>query len=267
VGHPLHQRRSPSETRGASLAYLDPRTRSVAHDFTDTGMHSVLSLPMQAASLPVEPTHAEDSMPTRSRRPMSSRQQPMKFSDTAEDYAPSALRATPGWPRLFPRDVTERWRRQMGRFTNQPRGALVYPSPNGHFDPLSIAAVLDCILRLELGTYITGNNLAHELNRSYPQITWDPVTTGKILSDIAGFAAELKLPHEKYEQPFYVRKLGGGRHYLVHDDPHGWQWLGLVRDFMGREAERYIREGKYDRPIDVWTPVLAFKYGQRVGED
>lgn len=193
-----------------------------------------------------------------------SRYKPLAFSEYAEDYAPAALQMTPEFPRIFPKATTERWRRQMGRFTNQPRGPLQYASPNGHFDPLSIAAAIDCILRLEIGPYINAGNLAYELNRSYEQILWDPVTVGRILSDISGFAQELKMPSPQHERPLYTRKHGGIRNYVIHNDPNGWQWLGLVREFMGRAAERYVRENIRTRNVDLWTPVLGFKYGQRV---
>ena len=76
-----------------------------------------------------------------------SRYKPLALSEYAEDYAPAGLQMAPDFPRLFPRQATERWRRQMGRFTNQPRGGLQYPTTNGHFDPLSIASLMDLILR------------------------------------------------------------------------------------------------------------------------
>lgn len=204
-------------------------------------------------------------VPNRPKRPLNhSRYAPLEFHNNSDDYAPDALIGAPGWPKLFPRAATERWRRQMGRFTNQPRGALVYPSHNGHFDPLSIAAVVDCILRLEIGPYINAGNLAYELTRHYDQIVWDPVTVGRILSDLVSFAHELKMPSEQHEYPVYLRKHGGIRNYIIHNDPNGWQWLGLVRDYMGNKATEFVRENNRERSVDLWNPVFDFKYGQRV---
>lgn len=193
-----------------------------------------------------------------------SRYSPLQFTQHGEQYAPDALRATPGFPALFPREATERWRRQMGRFTNQPKGPLAYRTPNGTYDPLTIAAVMDCLLRLELGPYINAGNLTFELSRTYDQINWDPITVGKILADLHSFAIELTMPSEHHERPIYVRKRGGVRNYLIHNDPHGWQWLGLVRDYMGQKAEEYTRDDVKTRSIELWAPVQTFKYGQRV---
>ena len=208
------------------------------------------------------------SQPKPSKRHLMShsRYQPLTFSKHAEDYAPEGLQLTPGFPQLFPRANVERWRRQMGRFTNQPKGALQYASQNGHFDPLSIAGVLDCILRLEVGPYINAGNLAYELNRNYDNVLWDAVSVGRILSDLASFAMELKMPSEDHQRPIYLRKHGGIRNYIVHNDPNGWQWLGLVRDHFGRTAEEYVRDNVRTRTLEVWTPIFKIKYGQKVGE-
>lgn len=205
-------------------------------------------------------------MARRIKQSSLSRYQPLQFSRHADEYAPTALAHTPGFPRLFPKPVTERWRRQMGRYTNQPKGPLAYPVPNGVNDPLSIACVLDLVLRLEVGPYMSGGNLAFELNRSYEQVIWDAVTVGKILSDVVSFADLLEMPSPHHQRPLYLRKHGGIRNYIVHDDPHGWQWIGLIREYMGRKAEEYIRERRQDRPDSVWEPVMGFKYGQKVGE-
>ena len=59
-----------------------------------------------------------------------------------------------------------------------------YRQPNGQFDPLTYLFVLDAVANIDPDIELRSKNLTEYLNRTRAQFIWDPVTVGKVLSDL-----------------------------------------------------------------------------------
>ena len=59
-----------------------------------------------------------------------------------------------------------------------------YRQPNGQFDPLTYLHVLDAVANIDPDIELRAKNLTEYLNRVRPQFVWDPVTVGKVVSDL-----------------------------------------------------------------------------------
>ena len=108
------------------------------------------------------------------------------------DYIPTSLAAIHRQTPIFSSLIMDRWRRQAGRFANQPKSAITYPVANGINDPLTWAMLVDALLRLDPDTYINSAPLTAMLEPEYPQIIWDPVTVGRVLSELHLYASALQ---------------------------------------------------------------------------
>jgi hypothetical protein len=59
-----------------------------------------------------------------------------------------------------------------------------YRTPNGVFDPLTYLFVLDSLANMDPQIELRAGVLAEWLNQARHQVLWDPITVGKVLSDI-----------------------------------------------------------------------------------
>lgn len=161
-------------------------------------------------------------------------------------YCPSALYQTGQHP--FPATKTAEWRAQAGwRQRQEARGRLAYPQTNGRNDPLTIMLVLDCLMRLETDSYITANPLTAMLWQEYPQMTWDAVTVGYILSKLAETTEDL--PEAGHMPPFAKVIYAGVAQYAIADDGLSRRWMGRARDLVADKAKEAIQLATERQPI------------------
>lgn len=125
--------------------------------------------------------------------------------------------------------------------------------PAGWCDPVSIALLLDGLLRLEHDTTIRARHLATILNQEYPQISWNATTVGRILSELAEAALALGLD----EPPLERQLTSGGHRFAVNVNSLNWRWLLNVRRAMGDYAEEVIRE---ERALVEFSPRRNFPF-------
>jgi hypothetical protein len=189
-----------------------------------------------------------------------------------DDYIPDVLRDVHRATPIFDNLMMERWRRQAGRYHNQPKGALAYPHVNGLDDPLTLAMLFDALLRLNPASYVVSAEFADALNEEYPQIRWDPITVGRCLSDIYSMGHELAStrPNKPFDSwnPFDRTQNGSIRYYIIAPDEVSRLWFGKVREYMGcaaMEQARHIRAEGKPLPLrdSLWVPVMDFKWGDR----
>jgi hypothetical protein len=162
--------------------------------------------------------------------------QPRLSYDGGKFYQPASLGDKP----VFNSWDTARWKTQAG--------SLSHPTPNSDTDPVTLALVLDCLLRMEHDTVLRATPLSGLLNEHYPQIKWDPVTVGKILSAIAeaarggpGFAGRPGIE--------MAIESNGRRAYGVNVSSDFWGWLGIARSKMGLRAQSVVNEERSLRQL------------------
>jgi hypothetical protein len=161
-------------------------------------------------------------MPRPRKFPTHSDSQPRLSAEAGRKYRPAKLAGTNPIDRKAARNLADRTAR------------LSHPTPAGWCDPVSIALVLDAILRLEHDTTIRAGHLNDILNAEYPQVAWNPNTVGRILSELAEAAAATGA-----ESPAIVRGLTrGGNRFAVNVDSLNWRWLYEVEKRMLDLAER-----------------------------
>ena len=177
-------------------------------------------------------------------------------------YWPASLHAQGHRNPLRPATM-DRWRREMA-VGKAPRAMLYSPAQCGYNDPVSIACVLDLILRSETDTYIEAGPFSERLQAMYGHlVTFDPYTVGKILSRLAQEQRDVARPPTA-DILLYVT-TGGARKYAVIEDFQGWLWLAQVRDYMGKRALARIedlRDGRQPRRLDdLWDEVSDLPWG------
>ena len=72
--------------------------------------------------------------------------------------------------------------RQMARWCKTSN--MVYPTPNGYFDPLTVFNVLFEVMALDSSLILRASAMTEWLQAHSPRFAWDPVTVGKVLSDL-----------------------------------------------------------------------------------
>lgn len=152
-----------------------------------------------------------------------------RLSDHDNEYLPAKLYLAGEKP--FPLSQRQKWRQQAG-WSKKGRPAYIHkPSPNGRQDPLSICLVFDCLMRLETDGILQANLMGRILADNYPQVTWDSVTVGYILSSIADVVADRTSP-----PPLIRDRSGGLSYYIIADTIEARRWMGVARDFLGEAA-------------------------------
>lgn len=136
----------------------------------------------------------------------------------------------------FPTAAKKRWRHQM-EWLQRGHGRGIKRVPrNGRYDPVSITAVLDAILRIEPTSWMTAARLTEFLTARYPGMAWDSVTVGIILNKIADAAADKTIGEAN--PPLITWKVSGLSQYGQGGHSQASDWLGAARDVMGQAAEQ-----------------------------
>lgn len=177
-------------------------------------------------------------------------------------YWPASLHSRGHRNPMTPATMT-RWSREMG-FGRLPRAMLFAPAPCGYNDPVTIACVLDLVLRSETDTYIEAGAFTERLTDMYGHlVVFDSFTVGKILSRLAQEQRDVERPATANALEYVT--TGGARKYAVLEDFEGWLWLAQVRNYMGLRAINRIddmRKGQVPRRLDdIWDPVSNLPWG------
>ncbi len=148
-------------------------------------------------------------------------------------YLPRAIRG-----RLdIPRHRREKW--------NKEAQHLLHATPNGYNDPLSHLLLLDTLMRLKPDQTIRANTMRDLLNRMRPQLSWDSVTVGRILNELADMSeGRIKRRRDRF-----------GTFFLLDPTIETYQWLTTLRDAASTlvaEQQRW-----HDRGLDGTTRGLS----------
>lgn len=190
------------------------------------------------------------SIPDRKKR--------LTWSKNEDNYTPEAI-AKAG--HMFSDDTTARWRRQVGRFPNQPRVVLTPPRKAGFFDPFTIMCVIDGMLRTEPTVWAAGNAMSTHLKARYPWLLWNAHIAGRIMSELAGISDNLLgSPFEPDDpnrpRPVVHTMVNAVNLWAVDRSVESWLWLGAVRDWVGYMAEHFIKHTMATRQEPTRTPLI-----------
>jgi hypothetical protein len=131
-------------------------------------------------------------------------------------YIPRSLRSTIA----IPETTREKWHREVK--------ALFRPSRNGYNDTLSHLFLIDTLMRLKPDQIIRAAKLRDLLTETRPQMLWDSVTVGRILTELADLAAERT---KKGSVPVLSQgKDRNGTYFTLTHGTDTYQWLASLRD-------------------------------------
>lgn len=171
------------------------------------------------------------------------------------------------WNPEYPDHLVKKWTRQGMRGDRQKPVGLIMPMPNGFNDPISIALVVDLLLRIEYGTFLNSALLSEMLQREFPHIIWDPVTVGRIMKALVEESFDRRPPNGG-QPPIEEIRLSDGRVYMLHlDNPYHHAWLAKVREHFGKLAEAAVKAANEgERPVrdgQVWADVTTIQWGSK----
>lgn len=172
-------------------------------------------------------------------------------------------------PNAGPRWTEQLGTRRMARW-NSDRRNLFYPSPNGYNDPVSIAFVLDALIRIPHEAPIRATWLASFLNAEYTSVVWDATCVGRILGELAEEADEDARGRVERAPIRRAQDYKGNYFWTQRSNPELglWtgKWLSDRREWMGakaREAAKTVRRGQHSAKSkrgladNVWADYAA----------
>lgn len=164
----------------------------------------------------------------------------------------------------FDRTKIARWRKQMGHGMRKD-GMLYQPVRNGENHALSIACVVDLLLRVDHDAYVYPAGMTALLTQEYGHLVqWDPYTVGRIFSGLIGNSPMLV---DRGARPIGSVTWGGARQLVINwSSWKAWQWLGEIRERMGAKALRDITEMRagndVQRSPEVWDLVESIDWAK-----
>lgn len=164
----------------------------------------------------------------------------------------------------FDNPLCDKWKRQGWRYERQPKIGLFYPSPNGFNDPLSVALVVDFLMRIEPNYMMTSSLLADGLREQFPHIAWDSVTVGRIMMGLVEEAAQTSRPNHQ-KPPLEESRYTNGRVFRINPSPGNHYWLAQLREYFGNLAIEHVEQArvgeKPDRTGQIWADVTTLPWG------
>jgi hypothetical protein len=159
-----------------------------------------------------------------------------------EAYVPAALRG-------YKSD--SRYKRQF----KKERQTFFYPADAGYNDPLTQLCVLDCLMRLDPDATVRSKYLWRFLVNFYPQVKWNPVVVGAVLSEIAMICEDnFKEPSQR---PIIKSRDGEGLRYKLNPTDAGWTWFETMRRYLGTKTlavQKAMAEGQeVKRTLNIWS--------------
>lgn len=155
-------------------------------------------------------------------------------------YIPRALRADVD----IPRNTRTKWH-------NEAR-SLTRPTKNGYNDPLTHLLLVDALLRLTPHQLVRAGNLRDLLRVRSPQIMWDSVTIGRILSELTAIGPKhIETGRDRF-----------GTYFTINHESATYKWLASLRaNLSARMAEEIDIISKGNEPpartFSVWEGAVA----------
>ena len=130
----------------------------------------------------------------------------------------------------------------------------VYPTPNGTECPMTYMLVLDALMNIDPFIELRSKNLVAYLTETYPQLTWDAVTVGRVVSDLCDNFEDVL----GAKNGFLERSRDHlGWFYLLHQSPETADLAFRLRDDLFRLTEVEITSRKQGRKTDFkGSPLL-----------
>lgn len=153
--------------------------------------------------------------------------------ETATVVLETTIANSDGLPLSFDRGSAEKWGAEVGR--------LFHRTVNGYRDPLCGANVAYALIISSPHGYIRAPQLTGHLNRMAPHFQWDPVTVGRILSDMADQSQEA-FGGDPLQAALMAGMDSKGRYYVVRNGYDARLWLMKVMSLFLAESHRVMRE-------------------------
>ena len=153
--------------------------------------------------------------------------------------------------RLTKTDCKKYGTARMERRTIKAKNNFMHRTKNGIYDPLTYYHLTDLLLKIPEGEVFRTNELLYLLDAHYPQLVWDAVTVGRVLTDIA-----VNL-HEAYKAtPISAVRRWNGMAYAVHDHPEFRAMLhALLTDLYKMSEEHILLEIDGQAPKRMNSPL------------
>ena len=147
-------------------------------------------------------------------------------------YIPRSLR-----PQVaIPKTTRERWHDEVKN--------LFRPSRNGYNDSLSHLLLIDTLMRLKPDQIIRAGKLRDLLAKNSPQLIWDSVTVGRMLTELSDIAGE---DAKKGQKPHITQARDRyGAYFLISYGPDTYQWLADLRTVAANHFQdelEYLQKG------------------------
>jgi hypothetical protein len=140
--------------------------------------------------------------------------------------------------------------RSLRRF-KQNRKVLFHRVKNGVYDPITFYHVVDGLLQLRAWRPFKSADLATYLRERAPNIVWDNVTVGRILSDIEESFAALE------KQVIRKNRKWDGVTYEVSDHAeHRQALVDLLEDLNDLATQEMEAESTEGRPKRTESPLV-----------
>lgn len=116
-----------------------------------------------------------------------------------------------------------------------------YPTRNGTGDPLTYFLVLGALVNVNPSVEVRAKNLAEYLQLHFPQIAWDAVTVGRVLSDLCDNLEDVNGRKNAFLE---VKRSSEGNYYYLHRTPDASKTaLALLADLYRLcEIEMAVRK-------------------------
>jgi hypothetical protein len=152
---------------------------------------------------------------------------------------------------------------QIKKWSGQARN-LRHAQAAGRQDPLSIMLVLDLLLRIEPEYEIRARDVTDLLSVEHPDIWWDSVTTGRILTKLKEVIDQY-CTAEAGRRPLEMETDRDGAYYVMVPSISNWIMLGEMRERMGTLAEQVIENenaehARHPRPDFPWEAFEGLEY-------
>jgi hypothetical protein len=149
--------------------------------------------------------------------------------------------------------------KRCDRWQNEAQTAY-RPAVNGYNDPLSHLLLIDELLRLSPHQTLRARALREHLTHQCPQVIWDTITVGRIMSELADLADEAK--PDDATPPIVTGRDRFGRFFELAPVAATYKWLADLRERAStifHEELKFIADGLEppSRSFPIWESAGA----------